>query len=104
MSIKDNIKDILSLKRWFNITNAFQRQNRGQIVLDSILFDWKTAPWHKLLIINGHLFAIRLSDSFYASQLFPLWKPLNQKQTDVQYVQKMHTLISKMETTEIAHE
>lgn len=44
------------------------------------LFDWKTAPWHKLLIINKYLFAIKLSNGFCVSQLFLFWKELNKKQ------------------------
>jgi hypothetical protein len=70
----------------------------------SFLFDWKTALCHNYLIFNAFFIASLPATCFNLSQLFPLWKPLNQKQTDVQYVQKMHTLISKMETTEIAHE
>ncbi len=72
--------------------------------MEQFLFDWKTTLWHKLMIINKYLFAIKLSAGFYVSQLFPFWKQLNQNLSAVQYVQKMHTLISKMETTEIAHE
>jgi hypothetical protein len=100
MSIKDNIKDNLSLKRWFNIATAFQRQNRGQIVLDCILFDRQTAPRHNQMIFNEFFIASQSYDCFKPSQLFPFWKLCKHKQAAVQYVQKMHTVISKMETTE----
>lgn len=70
-----------------------QRQNRGQIVLDNILFARKTAPWSKLLIINNYLFAIKLSNGFYASQLYPFRKQLNQIQEAFSMCKKC-TLIS----------
>lgn len=104
MSIKDNIMDILSLKRRFKIINNFKGQNQGQFVLDKILFDWKTAPWYNYLDSNMLFFAQQPHDCFNPSQLFSFWKQLNQNQTAVQYVQKMQTLISKMKTTEIEHE
>jgi hypothetical protein len=103
MSIKDNFKDMLSLKKRIDKSNSRQRQNRGQIVLDSILFDWETEPRHNQMIFSEFFIASQPYNCFNPSQLFPFWKQLSQKQAIAEYVQKMHTLISKMETTEIEH-
>ncbi len=93
------------LCRFLSLCEILNRgQNRGQIALDSILFDWKTALWYNCLIFYVLFIASQPFACFNLSQLFPFWKQLNQNQTAVQYVQKMHTLISKMETTEIEHE
>lgn len=104
MSIKDNIKDILSLRAWFNKSICHRGHNQGQFVLDSTLFDWKTAPWRKLLIINHYSFAFKHSDDFYASPLSPIWKQLNQNQAIIQHVQKVPILTSKMDSSENEHE
>lgn len=68
------------------------------------LFDWKTALRRKSLIISKFLFAVKLLDGFYENQLFPFWKHMKQKQGFTLYVQKMHVLISIIETTETDYE